>query len=100
MYKVQTNYCLILIKKLLDEIDWAHNFVQYVKQEFDALLFQLQIYVLSTMVLNYLIDIDKDLNNMLSRSNVRISCSNKLHQWGSLEALHFTPVVCIEIRGT
>ena len=38
MYKVQTNYCLILIKKLLDEIDWAHNFVQYVKQEFDQLL--------------------------------------------------------------
>ena len=83
----------------MDEIDWAHNFVQYVKQEFDELLFQLQIYVLSTMVLNYLIDIDKDLNNMLSRSNVKTSCSNKLHQWGSLKTLHFTPADRIEIRG-
>ena len=49
--------------------------------------------VLSTMVLNNLIDIDKDLNNMLSRSNVRYSCSNKLHQWGSHQVLHSTPQI-------
>ena len=39
-WKEETNYYLILIKKFLDEIDWAHNFVQYVKQEFDELLYR------------------------------------------------------------
>ena len=40
LLKSETNYCLILIKKFLEEIDWAHNFVQYVKQEFDELLYR------------------------------------------------------------
>ena len=39
-WQEETNYYLILIKKFLDEIDWAHNFVQYVKQEFDELLYR------------------------------------------------------------
>ena len=39
-WKEETNYYLILIKKFLDGIDWAHNFVQYVKQEFDELLYR------------------------------------------------------------
>ena len=83
-----------------EEIDWAHNFVQYVKQEFDGLLhfgFRYSFGLLSTMVLNNLIDIDKDLNNMLSRSNTLlriISCSNKLPRWGSLQVLHLLPTDC------
>ena len=97
LLKSETNYCLILIKKFLEEIDWAHNFVQYVKLEFDGLLyfdFRYAFVQLSTMVLNNLIDIDKDLNNMLSRSNILlriISCSNKLPRQGSLQVIHFTP---------
>lgn len=100
LLRSETNYCLVLIKKFLEEIDWAHNFVQYVKLEFDVLLyidFRYSFVLLSTMVLNNLIDIDKDLNNMLTRSNILfkiISCSNKLPRQGSLQVLHFAPNDC------
>ena len=100
LLRSETNYCLVLIKKFLEEIDWAHNFVQYVKLECDVLLyidFRYSFVLLSTMVLNNLIDIDKDLNNMLTRSNILfkiISCSNKLPRQGSLQVLHFAPNDC------